>query len=354
MGCTVSSGISLSAQQIHVYGLIASGEWKGEPNSEHPDIQKLVELGFVAFHELNPDTPVALDPNEAARRRVEQELKEAQARVARMRELPQLADELAPLYQQGQWTAGGTSEYIDDVAVVNARLDDIIASARTEILSAQPLGPRTQEQLNRSLARDQAALARGVELRTLYRDTVRDNPVTAQYARTMSARGAHYSTLVGPFERCIIVDRRVAFISNHLVEQAPEHSAWQITCRATVAYIVAEFEAKLRRANPWAGELRGRGATGVDTVSSPDGVRTTRLQREILRDLAAGHAQSVIARRVGVSKRKLEEEIAGLKVLLGAQTPPELTYKWALLPDRLIDDSAPTDAVGATGTEPEA
>ncbi|RIH58207.1 hypothetical protein D3C59_36625 [Streptomyces sp. SHP22-7] len=48
---------------------------------------------------------------------------------------------------------------------------------------------------------------------------------------------AEYRTLVGPFERCIVVDDRVAFISNYLVEQAPAHAAWQITCRATVAYI---------------------------------------------------------------------------------------------------------------------
>lgn len=338
----------LLADAVRVFGLIASGE--PVPDGDARVVAELVALGFVVVDEGRGNRPVALDPAVVARRRLEAMLKEAADRVAQLSALPRVADQLSEPFARGQWRAGGGSEYIDDSAVVNARLDDVVGGAEREILSAQPGGPRTAAQLARSLERDTAALDRGVTKRTLYRATARDNPVTGEYVRAMSSR-AEYRTLVASFERCIIVDRRVAFISNHLVEGAPEHSAWQITDRAMVAYIAEEFAAKWRRADPWHGELRGRTAV-VDTMTGPGGIRTNRRQREILRDIVAGRAQQATATRLGISLRTLTGEVAELKNLFDAQSLPELTFKWALSPDRTADDSAP--AAGPAGAETEA
>jgi hypothetical protein len=140
-------------------------------------------------------------------------LTENATRIALIAELPTVTDELAQHFEGAQWRAGGGSEYLDDPAVVNARLDDVVGAAEWEILSAQPGGPRDEVQLNRSVARDSQALGRGVVKRTLYRATVRDNAVTARYAREMGnrpvGRSAEFRTLVGSFERCIIVDRKI-------------------------------------------------------------------------------------------------------------------------------------------------
>lgn len=340
----------LTAEHIDVYERIAAQESIPEANAEH--VRNLADWGFVAFHEARPGTPVALDPRKAARRLALAELEEAEALAARLKTLPDLSEQLGELYDRGQWRAGGGAEFIGDAAVVNARLDDVVSNARSEILAAQPGGPRTEAQLNRSLARDQAALARGVTLRTLYRDTVRDNSVTAEYARLMTGKGTAYCTLAAPFERAIIVDRKTAFISNHLVEGAPEHSAWQVTDRAMVAYIVAEFDAKWRRADPWHGELRARAGADrtVDTVSGADGgIRTTRRQREVMRDQCAGIAQPVTARRLGIGLRTLGEEIKELKDRFGAKSLTELVYLFALSPDRLVDDTNHTGTDGMPG-----
>lgn len=306
-------------------------------------LEELKAWRLVGFAPDRPDVPVPLPPDEAIRRRLADELAEAQKRVARMAALPALSDDLSMHFQRAQWTAEGGSEFLDDPATVNARLDDVIASARTEILAAQPGGPRTRELLERSVARDQDALNRGVILRTVYRDTVRDNAVTAEYARTMSARGAAYRTLISYFERCIVVDRRVAFVSDHVVEGGPDHAAWMITDRAMVAWIAAVYDIQWQRASPWHGELRARQDgqwTGVDTVTGGQGVRTSARQREILRGIAAGVEQRVLARRIGMSPRSLSDQVTFLKGLWGVQTLPELTYQWALSPDRLLDDSA--------------
>ncbi|WP_371099901.1 LuxR C-terminal-related transcriptional regulator [Streptomyces sp. PU_AKi4] len=332
-----------------MFGLIAAGE--PVPDADTETVRELAALGFVVVEDGPGNRPVALNPETVARRRMESMLREAAERVARLSALPGMMDQLAGPYARGQWTASAGSEYIDDAAVVNARLDDVVGAAEREILAAQPGGPRTEAQLERSLARDTAALDRGVVKRTLYRATVRDTQVTARYARHMSTRAgrqAEFRTLEDPFERAIIVDRRVAFISNHLVEEAPAHSAWQITDQAMVAYIAAEFEAKWRRADPWHGEIRGR-TQAVDTIVGPGQVRTTRRQREIMRDMVDGHSQQATASRLGVSVRTVSDDINALRDLFDARSREQLAFKWASSLDRLVDDSAP-DA-GTSGAE---
>jgi hypothetical protein len=267
--------------------------------------------------------------------------------------MPDLSRDLIREYRQVQLRAGGASVYLPDPAEVNARIQDIVGDARKEILAAQPGGPRKRELLDLAVTRDSAALDRGVEIRTIYRDTVRDHPLTAEYARTMSARTtgrpARYATLVGAFERMLIVDREHAFISDHIVAGSAPHSAWLVTDPAVVAVLAAVFEVNWRRAQPWAGELRTRGGA-VDTVTSADGVRTDRRQRGIMRYLCAGESQAATARKMGLSKRKLEEEIAVLKGRWGVRTLNELIFQYALSPDRLVDDSQP-EAGSSTGAE---
>ncbi|WP_270892141.1 hypothetical protein [Streptomyces sp. DHE17-7] len=350
MGNPISESGLLSADAVRAFGLIAAGELV--PAELAGEVENLVEWGYVVLDSARGDRPVALNPEQVSRRRMDAELREAAARVDRMSRLPALAEQLSGHYERAQWRSSDRVEYIDDPAVVNARLDQAVGAAEREILAAQPGGPRTRKNVSGAVDRDTAALDRGVRLRTLYQATVRDHALTADHARAMATRStsvrAEYRTLVGPFERCIVVDDRVAFISNYLVEQAPAHAAWQITCRATVAYIVAEFESKWRRADPWFGELRPR--SGADEPAG-GGVRTTRRQREILRDQAAGIEQRITGQRLGIGLRTVSDEIAALKVLFGASSLPELTYKWALSPDRHVDDSAPAD--GPAGAEYE-
>jgi hypothetical protein len=98
-----------------------------------------VRWGFVV-HDAEHGRPVALDPRTVARRRLVDMLTENATRIAHMAELPTVADELAHHFEGAQWRSGGGSEYLDDPAVVNARLDDVVGAAEWEILSAQPGG----------------------------------------------------------------------------------------------------------------------------------------------------------------------------------------------------------------------
>ncbi|MEU9267183.1 hypothetical protein AB0E04_17265 [Streptomyces sp. NPDC048251] len=148
---------------------------------------------------------------------------------------------------------------------------------------------------------------------------------------------------MGDSELMIIVDRESAFVSDHIVDGSPPHSAWLITDPAAVAVLAAVFDSTWRRAQPWTGGLRPSRRSNVrDTgTASPDGVRTSREDREAMRLLCAGVSQTSTAKKIGVSKRKLEETIASLKALWGVRTLNELIFQNALSPARLVDDSDP-------------
>ena len=338
---------ALSEQAKELFRAICSQEWElvDTLQTRHPNTRReLVTWGFITDEER----PVARDPQKALRTMVSRELEAASRHIDLVATMPELSRDMISAYRQVQLRAGGSSVFLAEQEEVNARLQDVIGDARREVLCAQPGGPRKPGVLQTAVARDSAALDRGVELRTIYRDTVRDHPLTAEYARTMSTRPggrpAQYRTRPGDFERMIIVDRETAVLSDHIVAGSPQHSAWIVTDPPVVAVLARVFDNNWYLAQPWAGELRSRARSGVDTVTSVDGVRTDPRQRSILRYLCGGESQDVTARKMGVSKRSLQAEIAGLKELWGVWTVAELTYQYALSPDRLVDDSAPATA----------
>lgn len=348
-----SPDLSTHARQL--YKAITRQEWElvDTLQTGHPAArQELLAWGLIS----EETQPVARDPQGALRTMVSRELLEAIRHIELVATMPELSRELIRDYQQVQLRAGGrgSSVYLADPETVNARLKDAVGEARREILAAQPGGPRKREVLEQALPRDLAALDRGVELRTMYQHSVRDHPATAEYVRTLSTRAeggrpAKYATLGGDFERMILIDREIAFVTDHIVAGGAPHGAWLVTDPAVVAVLGKMFDALWRTSDPWTGELRARAGL-VDTVSCAGGVRTDRRQRAILRLLCAGKSQEAIARKMEVSKRKLQEEIAVVKSRYGVSTLNELIFQWALSSDRLVDDSAPVEDGGLPTT----
>lgn len=335
----------LSTAAISLYGAIARQEWTTVSQITDNEPHATGELQRWGLIDTDQDRPVARNPQQALRALLDQELAVAQERVARMAAMPGIVDTLSKDFRAGRLRIpGGGSEYLDDQAVVNTRLQEVVGSARLEILASQPGGPRSRALLDIAVARDEAALDRGVEMRTIYRDTVQDHAVTAEYARRMATREgrpAQYRTLPGTFERMIIVDRERAFLSDHIVAGAPAHAAWLVTDPAVIAVLARIFDNTWHHARPWTGELRTTRGTGLDTVTSTDGVRTSPRQREIMRLLCGGVSQPTIAKKLDVAKRTLEAEIAVLKSLWGVHTLNELIYHFATSPDHNVDDGCP-------------
>jgi DNA-binding CsgD family transcriptional regulator/sugar-specific transcriptional regulator TrmB len=331
LGIPTAHGGHLTAPAIRLYGQIARGEKVRE--EQKPELEELVAWGLVTYDEQQPDIPVAVEPREAMRRYGVAQLGQIMAQMKQVSAIPAVADELSVQFERAAWQSGAGSQFLGEQEIVNARIQDVVAKAEGEILAAQPGGPRTRELMDIAVRRDSEALKRGVRLQTLYRDTVRDDEVTQDWARTMTAAGASYRTLMSPFERFIIVDRRHAFISDYVVPGAPEHAAWHVTDRAVVGYMAKVFENNWHRAQPWRGEPRERDVAGPAGV-----VRTTPLQREILRDTVAGKPQKATAARLGFSLRTLTRHIDEMRKLWGAESLPQLAALWMVSPDRLVDD----------------
>ncbi|MEV5939186.1 hypothetical protein [Streptomyces sp. NPDC051994] len=332
----VTAAGELSPEAVDAYGRVTRHEHIN-PERDARALAELAEWGLVTTDPRLPHLPIALDPQEAGRRRLDDELRQMAAKAAHMARIPQLTDELSLHFERAKWRSGRGSEFLAEPELVDARIEQAVGQARAELLTARPGGPRTPARLAAAQERGGAALARGVGIRTLYLDTGRDDAMTRAYVTAMTGLGAQFRTQVTPFQRCVVIDRRQAFISDHIVNSTPSHASWHVRDRAVVAFIAEVFEEGWRRADPWNGDPR----SGAPRSAGRSGTRTTPLQREILRDMARGIEQRLTAQRLGIGLRSLSKEVHTLRRLFGASTLQELTYQWALSDERLIDDPPP-------------
>ncbi|GGU39031.1 hypothetical protein [Streptomyces lavendofoliae] len=315
-------GLSAAAKALY------AGITRGEPlgPADGPALRELLAWRLVTVDPDRPGAPIALDPQEAGRRRLDEGLRELAAGAARMAAVPDVADELALHFERAKWRSGAGSEFLAEPEQVGARIGEAVGGAETELLTAQPLGPRGADALEAADAREARALARGVSVRTLYRDGERDDPATRDRVTRLTARGARFRTLAGSFQSCVVVDRRQAFIPDHVVNSSPTHAAWHVMDRALVAFIAEGFEDAWRRADIWHGDPRRAAPAG--------GVGLTHRQREILIDTAAGIDQRITARRLNIGLRTLTKELGVLRARWGAPTLAALAYQWALSAER--------------------
>ncbi|MGW5529441.1 hypothetical protein [Streptomyces xanthochromogenes] len=331
----------LSQPGVELYARITLGEQPGP--GDGLALAELVGWGLVSV-DADTGTVTALDPQDVMRRRLDVAAASLAEAARDISSLPAELDPLSGHFERSKWWSGPGSEFLAEPEQVNARIAAALDGAHHELLTAQPGGPRTTEHVRRATERDGSALARGVSIRSLYLDTVRDDAPTRGYASMMTRKGAQFRTLASPFRRMVIVDRRQAFISEYMVPDAAPHAARHVKDRGVIAFIVEVFEDAWRRADVWEGEGRVREAAAKDLRS---GVRTNRRQREILRDTALGIPQNRTAKRLGIGLRTLTKELGEIRDLWGVTSLPELTYRWALSPDRLIDDDGDDKALDA-------
>ena len=84
-----------------------------------------------------------------------------------------------------------------------------------ELLTAQPQDKRGIEELPEVVAREVAAIERGVSMRTLYQHAARRSSPPDKYVAAVTAAGAEVRTLDEFFNRLIVFDRRVAIVPSH-------------------------------------------------------------------------------------------------------------------------------------------
>lgn len=303
--------LPLTPSDRETYRAVAAGAVPAEGG----DMERLVSLGLITPAPDRPGVYIAHDPRAAAQRVLEQ----AQATIARavdcMAELP-VIEGLAPAYDSHRWYSGPGSELLSSRDEMNARIQQALRTASSEMLTAQPGAPvdRDPEVLRDGMERVLDLRRRGVTVRSLYTVAVRDHAATRAHLGAVSEAGAEVATLEEAFPRMVVIDRTHLFIDNHVMA-GDRDAGWHVTDRASVAWAHSVYQMLWARGVRW------------DAGDASAGVLSER-QRAILRALAEGEPQQRIGPRLGLGERTITKELAAARAAVGTNTVYQLMAWW--------------------------
>lgn len=200
----------------------------------------------------------------------------------------------------------GQIEVVPGLDNVRVAIDDLSGLSCRSIDTMAPGGGQRYEALEAALPLDLAALERGVRVRTMFQHSARTDPRTAEYADTLTQRGGHLRS-AGTFPtRMIVYDEEAVLLPLHHTQTGA--GAVIVRDRAVVTVFCAVFE------RHW------QDGTDFGLLEQPDEGGPGELDLAVLRLLAAGKKDEVVARQIGMSLRSTRRLVAALMVRLGADS----------------------------------
>ncbi|MFF4570375.1 LuxR C-terminal-related transcriptional regulator [Streptomyces sp. NPDC001410] len=272
-------------------GTATLAELTGLPEQEIRDsLDLLSELALIRPQNTESGIPRAVSPDlglEILLARQQAELAVHQSRVEASRAA---AAELMAQYadMRLQATAAGAN-FLSGVEAVREQLASMTRKVRDEVLCFAPNGAHSEASLRAAKPLDQQLLDRGVRMRTVYLDSVRNSPHTQAYAEWLAERGGAVRTAPSLPVRLIITDRTCAVISANA--ESSSDGAVVITGEGTLTALCALFE------SVWAT------ATPLSALPEPDERGLTPQESQALKFLYEGHTDETIAKRLGISPR---------------------------------------------------
>ncbi|MCY0954276.1 LuxR C-terminal-related transcriptional regulator [Streptomyces sp. H27-S2] len=267
------------------------------------DLQNLRLLASAGGHRAM----VALDPEIAEAELVTPlELSIAQRR----REISGIHQQLRALSAMYRSRAQPVAEdvpirVLDDFEDVRREIDLARRRCTEERITLQPGGGRSAELLEQDLLQTLELRQRGVSIRTLYQNTASASLATRSYVRQISAAGAEVRTAEELSERLIIYDRKLAFIPKERKGKEPPGAAL-VTDPTVVAYLCRSFE------SVW------QGSQAFDIGGAAEYHHTEDLRMSVIRLMAMGLKDEVIARRLGMATRTCRRHISVIMSEVGA------------------------------------
>ncbi|QKW20955.1 helix-turn-helix domain-containing protein [Kitasatospora sp. NA04385] len=202
--------------------------------------------------------------------------------------------------------AGPGAEQLSGPAEIRERLAELADAARLEVATFAPGGAHTEEDLRASRRPNAALLERGVRMRTVYLDSVRNHRPTLEHVTWLHRSGGQVRTVPALPVRMILFDRELAVLP--IDTEDARAGAVVLRGAGTVAALYALFEGVWEGAVP-IGEGPAPGADGM----SPQ-------ELTVLKLLALGHTDETIAKRLGVSPRTARRLAATLMERLDARS----------------------------------
>ncbi|MEU6671825.1 LuxR C-terminal-related transcriptional regulator [Streptomyces sp. NPDC046727] len=193
----------------------------------------------------------------------------------------------------------GLDNIRDHLAVMNRTVE-------SQLMTFAPGGPQTPDNMRNSRPLTQELLGRGVAIRTIYLDSIRNDPATVAHAEWLTSVGVQVRAVPSLPNRMIIADRRVAIVATDSDDTA--EGAVVIRTPGVLATLCSLFETTWQAAEPFT------------AVRPPAEEALTRQQHEVLRLLAQGATDETIAKRLGVSPRTARRISTTLMARLGARS----------------------------------
>ncbi|MER5480876.1 helix-turn-helix domain-containing protein [Streptomyces sp. NPDC002734] len=272
-------------------------------------LDQLSELALVRpaaglparFRAVNPEVGI-----QAVIARRQERVTAEQGRIEQLRSAAaQLSAEFATSRLSKQ--AEGV-ERLEGIEEIRERIAVLVRDVRSEVMTFAPGGGQSEASMATARPQDQALLERGVAMRTLYLDSVRNSPPTVAYAKWLSELDSQVRTAPSLPVRLMILDRRTAIIP--VDEGDSSAGALVLSGSGTVTALCALFESIWDSAVP----------LGENVSRERDERGLTAQEAETLRLLGQGLTDEAVAKRLGVSARTARRIAADLLEKLDARS----------------------------------
>ncbi|MFH8753397.1 LuxR C-terminal-related transcriptional regulator [Streptomyces rimosus] len=268
-------------------------------------LDTLSELALVRHSPKDPQNYHAVDPHLAAEMLLARQQAELAAQQQRVQEA--LA---AALQLKSEFTQENDRDQLHRLVGVDCVRDYLATlydKVEGELLTFAPGGAQTATNLCSSRPFAEDLLERGVQMRTVYLDSVRNDPATVAHADWLAARGGRIRTVPSLPNRLIICDKRIAIVAVDPDDTAA--GAVVLQTAGVVSSLYALFESFWQSAQPM-------GATAAPAGAQ----RLNPQQMEVLRLLSLGYTDEYVAARLGVSARTARRIATKLMEHLGARS----------------------------------
>ncbi|MGW2378341.1 LuxR C-terminal-related transcriptional regulator [Kitasatospora sp. NPDC001683] len=236
--------------------------------------------------------------------------------AARQAQLATSRAALTRLVAERAYHRAGDAERLMGMDAIQSRLELLGRGAVTEVLGVHPGSHRRPEDLEAGRGPNEAALARGVSIKSLYQESTRNDPHATNYAHWLLSRGGEVRTAPVLPQRLVIVDRSQALVP---VDPADSRKgALHVSAPGIVAALVDLFEQAWSIAVP-VGAVRAEDPT--------TGLSDT--ERELLRLLGTGLTDETAGQRLGLSARTVSRHMSSIMERLGASSRFEAGIKAA-------------------------
>jgi DNA-binding CsgD family transcriptional regulator/sugar-specific transcriptional regulator TrmB len=278
------------------------------PERVHTALDELARLSLIRSSWEKPESLRAVSPEvglTSLLAQQEQELLLRQQEIAASKlAVTQLIDEYTQHYRPRRRV---DMEHLRGIDEIRSRIEELATACRSELMAFAPHGTQSVEAMEASKPLDQAVLDRHVLMRTVYVHSIYNSQVSLDYAQWLVASGAQVRTTAALSLRLIVYDREIALVP--VDPDVEAEGAVLMHGTGVVRALCEQFEQVWQAAEPLSTKAPRR-----------SGDEPTPQELAVLRLMADGHTDEVIARRLGVSIRTSRRFTAELMTKLGARS----------------------------------